>query len=101
MIGVSTDDQKTQCDFADSLGVPYPMIGDPAGEIARAFDVFWPFIKLVRRVTFIIDPETRVRAVMQHEIRIGKHVDDAVAALERLQKRTVEGVTPTAAGAKS
>jgi len=86
VIGISTDDQKTQCDFAQSLSAQYPMVADPEGHLARAFDVFWGFIRMVRRVTFIIDPEGRVRAVLQHEIRIGKHIDEAVAALKRLQK---------------
>ncbi len=89
VIGISTDDQKTQCDFAESLSAQYPMISDPSGEIARGFDVFWGFIKLVRRVTFIIDPEGIVRAVLQHELRIGKHVDESIAALQRLQKKAV------------
>lgn len=87
VIGVSTDDQKTQCDFAESVGAAYPMIADPDANMARQFDVFWPFIKLVRRVTFIIDPEGIVRAVLSHELRIDKHSDESVIALQRLQKR--------------
>lgn len=87
VIGVSTDDQKTQCEFAESLSAQYPMIADSDGAIAREFDVFWPFIKLVRRVTFIIDPEGIVRAVLRHELNVGKHIDESVAALQRLQKK--------------
>ncbi len=86
VLGVSTDDQKTQCDFAASLKLDYPMISDASGQIARAFDVMWPFIKRARRVTFVIDEEGRIRAVFQHEIRVGQHVDDAVAAVRRLKQ---------------
>ena len=84
MVGVSTDDRKTQCDFAAHVRVPYPMIPDPEGAIARAFDVSWPFIKLVRRVTFVIDGAGAIRGVFQHELRVTRHVDDAVAAVKRL-----------------
>jgi len=84
---VSTDDHKTQCEFAESLKVLFPMVGDKDGSISRQYDVFWPFIKMVRRVTFVIDPEGTIRGVFQHEFAIGKHVDEAVAAVERLMKK--------------
>lgn len=87
VIGVSTDDHQTQCEFAEEVNADYPMIGDADGNIARQFDVFWPFLKFVRRVTFIIDPEGVVRAVLNHEARIGKHVDESVATLQRLQRK--------------
>lgn len=89
VIGVSTDDHQTQCEFADSVGALYPMVADSDGSMARQFDVFWPFLKFVRRVTFIIDPEGVVRAVLNHELRIGKHVDEAITTLQRLQRKPV------------
>lgn len=84
VIGVSTDDHRTQCDFAGQKGVPFPMIGDEDGSIARKFDVFWPFFKMVRRVTFLIDPEGRIKGVYRHEIRVGKHVDQVLMALRKM-----------------
>ncbi len=89
VIGVSTDDHQTQCEFAESVGAQYPMVADADGSVARQFDVFWPFLKFVRRVTFIIDPEGVVRAVLNHELRIGKHVDEAITTLQRLQRKPV------------
>ncbi len=84
VVGISTDDRKVQCDFAAHVKAPYPMIPDPEGAIARQFDVLWPFIRLVRRVTFVIDGAGYVRGVFQHEIWVRQHIDDAVAAVKRL-----------------
>lgn len=95
VIGVSTDDHQTQCEFAELVGAQYPMIGDADGSIARQFDVFWPFLKYVRRVTFIIDTEGIVRAVLNHEARIGKHVDESVATLQRLQRKANPAASST------
>lgn len=95
VIGVSTDDHQTQCEFAEAVGAQYPMIGDSDGSIARQFDVFWPFLKYVRRVTFIIDPEGIVRAVLNHEARISKHVDESVSTLQRLQRKTAPAASST------
>ena len=35
IIGVSTDDHQTQCDFAADRSVPFPMVGDADGRAAR------------------------------------------------------------------
>jgi thioredoxin-dependent peroxiredoxin len=86
VIGISTDDHQTQCDFAGKVKVAFPMIGDGDGKIAGLFDVFWPFFKLARRVTFLIDEAGVVRGVYQHELRIGQHADDVLMALQKLAK---------------
>src|SRR4051812_6038433 len=39
VVGVSTDDGETQCKFAESVGAPFPMIGDADGAITKAYDV--------------------------------------------------------------
>jgi thioredoxin-dependent peroxiredoxin len=87
VVGVSTDDRQTQCDFASKMAVTFPMIGDQQGELAWKYDVYWPFMKLVRRVTFLIDEERTVRGIFRHELRIGRHVDDVLVALRALRKK--------------
>ena len=93
MVGISTDDHETQCEFASSVNAPYPMVADHDGAISREYDVFWPFIRLVRRVTFIIDPEGIIRGVLSHEFAIGKHVDDSVETLRRWVKKRANAAT--------
>ena len=88
VVGVSTDDHQTQCEFAASVKANFPMIGDPDGTIARAFDVFWTFIKLVRRMTFVIDQQGIVRAVLSHDIRVQAHIDESIQVVSRLVRKT-------------
>lgn len=91
VIGVSTDDLQTQCAFAEKTGATFPLVGDEQGLLAEKFDVLWPFFKLARRVTFLIDAEGRVQGVFQNELRIRHHVNTVLQALKRL---------PTPLGAK-
>ncbi len=86
MLGISTDDLKTQGEFAASLGIDYPMLSDASGEISRAYDVAWPFLGVAQRVTFVIDEGGQVRAAFRHEIRIGQHVEKAIAAIRQLRQ---------------
>jgi peroxiredoxin Q/BCP len=85
VIGVSVDDHETQCDFAQSTGAGFPLIGDADHALSRLYGVLRPFLKLDRRVTFVIDREGVVRGVFEHEFQIAKHLDGVLHLLEKLR----------------
>lgn len=84
IVGVSTDDQDTQCRFAESLRAPFPMIGDHDRKISTDYDVLWPLIGRPRRVTYIVNPLRKIEAVFQHEIQIVKHRDEVLLHIDRM-----------------
>jgi thioredoxin-dependent peroxiredoxin len=86
IVGVSTDDQDTQCRFAESLRAPFPMIGDFDKTISSAYGVLWPVIGRPKRVTFIINSLRTIEAVFQHEIQIVKHRDEVLLHVDRLYR---------------
>ena len=86
VIGLSADDEKTNCDFAASLKVTFPMLGEGNREVIRLYGVKWPLIAAPKRVTFLIDPQGVVKAVFHHEIQIARHLDDVVNTLKKLQQ---------------
>lgn len=87
VIGISEDTHETNCAFAESLTLDYPLVGDAGGAIARSYDVLWPFIKVAKRMTFVIDAAGKLRFVFSHEVAIGKHVDDVLKALRKLSPK--------------
>lgn len=91
VIGVSTDDGETQCRFADSLKAPFPMLSDPNGQIAAAYDVRWPLIGLAKRVTYIVDPSRRIVAVFHHEVRVDQHQSDVLRFVDELFRQRRDG----------
>jgi len=64
VIGVSVDTPDTQTAFAEKCGSQFPMVGDPSGEIARKYGVMG-FLGVTKRVTFFLDPEGRVKDVVE------------------------------------
>jgi thioredoxin-dependent peroxiredoxin len=78
IVGVSTDDNATQCRFSEELRTPFPLIGDADRAISRAYDVLWPLVGVAKRVTFVIGPERRILATFRHEIDVTKHRDDVL-----------------------
>lgn len=87
LVGISTDDAKTQCDFAASTRAPFPILPDADRTICRAYDVLWPVIGVARRYTFIVGPNRTIDAVFHHEVQVQRHRDDVLRRVNELFKR--------------
>jgi peroxiredoxin Q/BCP len=84
IIGVSSDNHKTQCDFAASVEAKFPMIGDSSGKVTKAYGVLWPIVAVPRRMTFVIDRAGVIAGVIHRELLIDKILDDTLAILRSL-----------------
>lgn len=78
IVGVSTDDADTQCRFAGSLAVRFPMLPDTDKRISKAYGVLWPLVGLARRYTFVIGPDMTIEAIFHHELDVQKHRDEVL-----------------------
>jgi peroxiredoxin Q/BCP len=77
VLGVSMDDLTTQKKFAQSLGLPFPLLADPSGNVVRAYGVEGGGGKYAQRVTFVIDAQGTVTRVLE-----GKDALDPAPALD-------------------
>ena len=85
IVGVSTDTEEKHGEFAKAYSLPYPLLSDRDATVAKAYGVArlggWLPTK---RVTFVIDKKGVVRRVIQSELGIDRHIDDALAELRTL-----------------
>jgi peroxiredoxin Q/BCP len=86
VVGVSADSQQTNDRFRASLGLTYPLVGDPGGRIAAAYGVRWPLIGLARRASFLVGRDGKVRAAFRSELDAEAHVAKALEAAEGLSR---------------
>lgn len=86
LVGVSTDDEKTQCEFAAANRVPFPIIPDHGRAITRAYEVLWPVMNVAQRYTFIVTPDMTIDSVFHHEVQIQRHRDDVLRRVNQLYK---------------
>jgi len=84
-IGISMDSEAKQAKFASLNSLDYPLLADPGGSVASLYGVKrgLDFLK-VRRTTFVIDTEQRIRDVIASEMSMEVHADRALAALRQL-----------------
>ncbi len=84
VVGISTDALATQCAFAESLGVRFPMIADRDRSISHAYDVFFALLPIVHRVTYVVDPRGMIAGVFNHELQVVKHLDQVLHFVRHL-----------------
>jgi peroxiredoxin Q/BCP len=79
-VGISADAVEKQHQFSEKHGFDYPLLSDPDKTVAAMFGVkrgFGPN----KRVTFVIDTDQTVLAVISSEISMPKHADKALEVL--------------------
>jgi peroxiredoxin Q/BCP len=76
------DSSARQAEFAEKNSFDYPLLADVDGVVAHQFGVkrSLNFLK-VKRATFVIGQDQRVREIITSEVSMNAHADRALAAL--------------------
>ena len=85
IFGVSRDDGSSHRKFSSLHRLPFPLLTDATGSIAKSYGAA-RMLGPVKRVTFVIDRDGIIRDVQHHEFAIGSHVERVITALERISK---------------
>jgi len=85
LLGVSTDDVKSHKEFAEKYHLPFSLLSDARGEVARQYGSLTSLgpVKFAKRHTFIIDPDSRIAKVYRN-VQPKTHSDQIIADLEVL-----------------
>ena len=79
----SVDSAETNRKFAESLGVEFPILGDPDGKVARAYGVVDDHQKFARRWTFYIGVDGRILEI-DKDVHCASHAADVAKKLHEL-----------------
>ncbi len=84
VIGVSSDSEASHRKFAEKFRLPFTLVADAGGAVRKRYGVPATLGLLPGRVTFVIDRDGIVRHVFNSQLQATKHVDEALAILQRL-----------------
>jgi thioredoxin-dependent peroxiredoxin len=82
-LGISADSVERQKKFSDKHTFDYPLLSDPDRAVARQLGVKRAGPLPNKRITFVIDTDRRVLAVISSETNMDKHADEALAVLSK------------------
>ena len=77
MVGVTSQPPESTERYRESLGLPFPLVGDPEGTVLRAYRVRWPLIGLAKRVTYVIGRDRRILKAFRSERSMTAHAAQA------------------------
>ena len=84
ILGASVDSLETQQKFKAEHRLPFDLLADGDGAVAKAYDVLGLGGFMAKRVTFLISPEGRIARVLA-DVDTGDHDAQVAAALRELQ----------------
>jgi len=84
VIGISGDSVESHEKFASHHRLTFLLLSDPGAKARIAFGVPKTLGLIQGRVTFVIEKGGVIRLAFESQVRIGKHIDDALATVRRL-----------------
>ena len=81
IFAASVDAEKTNREFAESLGLTYPILSDPTKAVARAYGVLAPS-GYASRWTFYIGADGRILDI-DKKVNAGSHGVDVIERVQR------------------
>lgn len=74
---------KAWADASDTIKkIRYPMLGDPAGVLARSFGVLAEEESQALRGTFVVNPEGKIKAYEIHDMGIGRNAQELLRKVQ-------------------
>jgi len=87
VLGVSVDNTESHKRFAEKYRLPFPLLSDDDGAVAKAYGALWSMgpVKIAKRHSFIIDPAGRI-AKTYRSVDTERHSDEIIGDIKALQK---------------
>lgn len=87
VLGISLDDTTSHARFAEKFKLPFLLLADTDGTVARAYGALWSLgpMRFARRHTFIINPQGHI-AKIYRSVDPDRHSRDVQAELKALQR---------------
>jgi peroxiredoxin Q/BCP len=83
IVGISLDSVDSHKKFSTKYKLPFPLVSDSKGNVARAYGVLKDSGTSTNRVTFIIDKTGKIAKVFP-KVDVTKHTEEVVTALKAI-----------------
>ena len=82
VFGISTDSIETHLRFKELHRLPFELLADTEGRVAKQYKAQVPIINLTRRVTYLLDAQHTIVAVYENMFASREHVELMIAKLK-------------------
>ena len=88
VVGISIDNSDSHAEFAAKYGLPFPLLADTKGEVAKMYQALTSLgpVKYAKRNSFIIDPSGHIQKIYR-KVDVNHHSKEIISALRELQQQ--------------
>lgn len=85
VVGISVDDTDSHAQFAKKYNLPFPLLADKDGKVAKSYGALTDLglIKRAKRYTFLIDPKSNI-AKIYLSVDTSRHSQEIIDDLKKL-----------------
>ena len=65
VFGVSTDSVETQRKFKAEYNLPYPLLSDPDGKVAKQYSGTMPLVGVANRANFVVGQDGKITQIVE------------------------------------
>jgi peroxiredoxin Q/BCP len=81
VVGISQDTIVSHRKFKEENKLPFELLSDPKGKVAKLYKATIPVIGMNRRITYLLDKELKIKAVYENMFSADQHVQEMVSQL--------------------
>lgn len=78
VIGISQDTISSHHKFKKENQLPFELLSDPKGKVAKLYQATIPIIGMNRRITYLLDKDLRIKAVYENMFTADQHVKEMI-----------------------
>jgi peroxiredoxin Q/BCP len=79
VVGISQDTISSHHKFKKENKLPFELLSDPKGKVAKLYKATIPVIGMNRRITYLLDKELRIKAIYENMFSADSHVKEMIA----------------------
>ncbi|MEO0334588.1 MAG: peroxiredoxin [Bacteroidota bacterium] len=83
VVGISRDSIESHQKFKEQHQLPFELLSDHSGSVAKKYGALVPFLKVVRRVTYLLDANHKIAAVYEDMFGAEKHIKQMIEAVQK------------------
>lgn len=78
IVGISRDSVVTHREFKKAHNLPFELLADIEGEVAKQYDAVLPLINFTRRITYLLDKSHKIVAAYENLFAATSHIKEMV-----------------------
>lgn len=86
VVGISRDSVETHLKFKAQHQLPFELLADLDGKVAQAYGALIPFIKITKRITYLLDKQHRIMGMYEDMFGATNHIDEMVKKIKINEK---------------